>query len=308
MSTTGQGVWFAMSSISQRKAIALFAAFAFAYFLSTLIRAITATLAPTLVQEFALNARDLGLLAGAYFLGFASIQLPLGSWLDRFGPKKVVLSFLTVAVVGCVAFSLASSFIGLVVSRMLCGAGVSACLMAPLTGYRRWYAPANQMRANSWMLMVGALGMVASTLPVQWLLPVFGWRPLFLGLGALVALAKGLMLWQILDGESGRIYAISSRHRAVLDQCGHASDVLAMGLGQSLAGKKKLHGGSIDRLRNAADLCRACYHCCSWRRFVYGRRSPIVALLYGQFGGRICAAGGRSGVSIRARGTGIVGL
>jgi hypothetical protein len=53
------------------------------------------------------------------------------------------------------------------------------------------------MRANSWMLMVGALGMVASTLPVQWLLPYVGWRPLFLGLGGLVVLAMLLMAWQI---------------------------------------------------------------------------------------------------------------
>jgi MFS family permease len=186
-----------MKPMSQGKAIIIFVVFAFAYFFSTLIRAVTATLAPTLVQEFSLNARDLGLLAGGYFLGFAAVQLPLGQWLDRFGPKKVVLSFLTIAVLGCVAFSMASGFTGLVVARMLCGVGVGACLMAPLTGYRRWYAPTSQMRANSWMLMVGALGMVASTLPVQWLLPYVGWRPLFLGLGGLVVLAMLLMAWQI---------------------------------------------------------------------------------------------------------------
>lgn len=186
-----------MKPMSRGKAIAVFAAFAFAYFFSTLIRAVTATLAPTLVQEFALNARDLGLLAGGYFLGFAAIQLPLGAWLDRFGPKKVVLCFLTVAVLGCIAFSLAGNFLSLVAARMLCGVGVGACLMAPLTGYRRWYAPSNQMRANSWMLMVGAMGMVASTLPIQWLLPIMGWRSLFLVLGGLVALAMVLMVWQI---------------------------------------------------------------------------------------------------------------
>ena len=65
-----------MIPLSQRKAVMVFSAFAFAYFLSTLIRAITATLAPTLVEEFALNASDLGLLAGGYFLGFAATQHP----------------------------------------------------------------------------------------------------------------------------------------------------------------------------------------------------------------------------------------
>jgi MFS family permease len=186
-----------MPTFSKRTAVIVFLAFAFAYFFSALIRAITATLAPTLTQEFALNARDLGLLAGGYFLGFAATQLPLGTWLDRHGPKKVILYFLTVAVLGCVAFSMATSFTGLLVARILCGVGVSACLMAPLTGYRRWFAASTQMRANSWMLMIGALGMVASTLPVQWLMPLVGWRALFTGLAVLVLVAMALIAWQV---------------------------------------------------------------------------------------------------------------
>lgn len=187
----------AFVSMTPRRAVVLFSAFAFAYFLSTLIRAVTATLAPTLVQEFALSAGDLGLLAGGYFFGFALTQLPLGAWLDRLGPKRVVLAFLSVAVLACVAFARASGFVELFAARVLCGVGVSACLMAPLTSYRRWYAPGAQMRASSWMLMTGALGMVASTLPVQWLLPVIGWRGLFLMLGALLALAMVLIAWQV---------------------------------------------------------------------------------------------------------------
>ncbi len=170
----------------------VFLAFAFAYFLSALLRAVTATLAPLLTQEFSLHARDLGLLSGGYFLGFAATQLPLGRWLDRHGPRTVQLGFLGVAVAGCLVFSQAGNFSMLLAGRVLVGAGVSACLMAPLTGYRRWFTPMAQMRANAWMLMTGSTGMVASTLPVQWLLPVAGWRPLFWGLAVLIVLA---MVW-----------------------------------------------------------------------------------------------------------------
>lgn len=196
-------------SLTPRRAVALFLAFAFAYFLSTLIRAVTATLAPTLVQEFGLSAGDLGLLAGGYFFGFSLTQLPLGSWLDRLGPKRVVLAFLSVAVLACVAFARASGFSELFAARVLCGVGVSACLMAPLTSYRRWYAPGAQMRASSWMLMTGALGMVASTLPVQWLLPITGWRGLFLILGALLALSMVLIAWQV-PGAPERAVAVDA--------------------------------------------------------------------------------------------------
>ncbi|MBA3773422.1 MAG: MFS transporter [Ramlibacter sp.] len=186
-----------MSVLARRTAITVFLAFAFAYFFSALVRAITATLSPALTQEFALSAQELGLLAGGYFLGFSATQLPLGTWLDRHGPKKVILSFLLIAVAGCIAFSMATSFPALLAARVLCGVGVSACLMAPLTGFRRWLDPTAQLRANSWMLMTGSFGMVASTLPVQWLLPVAGWRPLFWGLAILMGVAMALIAWKV---------------------------------------------------------------------------------------------------------------
>ena len=175
--------------LGPRQAVWVFLAFALAYFLSALVRAVTATLSPVLSAELALTASDLGLLAGGYFFGFALTQLPLGTWLDRHGPRRVILAFLCLAVLGCAAFAMATSFAGLLAARVLTGMGVSACLMAPLTGYRRWLQPATQMRANSWMLMTGSLGMVASTLPVQWLMPLLGWRGLFWLLAALVLLS-----------------------------------------------------------------------------------------------------------------------
>lgn len=175
--------------LTRQRAVLVFLAFALAYFFSALVRAITATLSPVLTEELGLQARDLGLLAGGYFLGFSLTQLPLGRWLDRHGPRRVILAFLAVAVLGCVAFAQAQSFSGLLLARVLCGVGVSACLMAPLTGYRRWFNASTQLRTNSWMLMTGSLGMVAATLPVQWLLPLWGWRALFVAMAVCIALA-----------------------------------------------------------------------------------------------------------------------
>ena len=180
--------------LPKRQAITVFFVFAFGYFLSCLLRAITATLSPVLTLEFELMAADLGLLAGGYFLGFASMQIPLGYLLDKFGPKKIVSSFLLIAFIGTLSFALAQSFSGLLISRILIGVGVSACLMAPLTGYRIWFAENQQQRANSWMLMIASLGFLSSTLPVQLLLPALGWRWLFAGIAGLILISIFLML------------------------------------------------------------------------------------------------------------------
>ena len=164
---------------SHRHPAWLFSAFALGYFFSAMLRAVTATLAPQFSQELNLSAADLGLLAGVFFAGFACTQLPLGSALDRLGPKRVLMAMMLLAVAASVAFAMASSFQGLLLARALMGVGLSASLMAALTAFRYAFGPAAQLRASSWMLMTGSLGMLASTLPVHALLPLVGWRGLF---------------------------------------------------------------------------------------------------------------------------------
>ena len=176
------------------KSIIIFCVFAFGFFLSNLLRSITATLTPVLTSDFDLSAGNLGLLAGGYFIGFSIMQIPLGFLLDKHGPKKIISSFLLIAVVGTISFALAKNFTGLLISRIFIGVGVSACMMGPLTGYRVWFAEKYQQRVNSWMLMVANLGFVSSTLPVQILLPIIGWRWIFGLISILILLSILLIL------------------------------------------------------------------------------------------------------------------
>ncbi len=176
------------------KSIIIFCVFAFGFFISNLLRSITATLTPVLTSEFDLTAGNLGLLAGGYFLGFSLMQIPAGLLLDKYGPKKVVAYLLLIALVSTISFAFAKSFTGLLISRFFIGVGVAACLMGPLTGYRVWFEDKYQQRANSWMLMVASFGFVISTLPVQILLPVIGWRFIFLLISILILLSIILIL------------------------------------------------------------------------------------------------------------------
>ncbi|MDC0142885.1 MFS transporter, partial [Candidatus Pelagibacter sp.] len=176
------------------KSVLIFLVFAFAFFISNLLRSIIATLSPVLTTEFDLTAGNLGLLAGGYFLGFSCMQIPLGFLLDKHGPKKIVSSFLIIAIVGTTSFALAQNFANLLIARIFIGIGVSACMMGPLTGYRIWFEDKYQQRANSWMLMIACAGFVFSTLPVQMLLPIIGWRWIFGGTTLLIIISIVLIL------------------------------------------------------------------------------------------------------------------
>ena len=195
--------------LPKQKAITIFLVFALSYYISNLLRAITATISPNLISEFDLSAGDLGLLGGGYFLGFAAVQIPLGYLLDNKGPKKIVSYFLLIAVLGMISFSLSENFITLLISRILIGIGVGACLMGPLTAYRIWYQDETQQRANSWMLMVGAIGMLSSSLPVQFFLPIIGWRMIFITLALLTIFCIILIIFFIPNWNKANIQSNS---------------------------------------------------------------------------------------------------
>ena len=196
--------------LPKQKAITIFLVFALGYYVSNLLRAITATISPNLISEFDLSAGDLGLLGGGYFLGFAAVQIPLGYLLDNKGPKKIVSYFLLIAVLGMISFSLSENFITLLISRILIGIGVGACLMGPLTAYRIWYQDETQQRANSWMLMVGAIGMLSSSLPVQFFLPIIGWRMIFITLALLTIFCIILIIFFIPNWNKANIQSNSN--------------------------------------------------------------------------------------------------
>ena len=67
----------------------VFLPFVSGYYLSYLYRTITALISDDLARDLGLSPADLGLLTSMYFLAFGLVQLPLGVWLDRYGPRRV---------------------------------------------------------------------------------------------------------------------------------------------------------------------------------------------------------------------------
>ena len=170
-------------------AIRVFLCFAFAYLLSYAFRAINAVIAPELMADLNISHSELGLLSSAYFVGFAVMQIPLGIALDRYGARKTESFLLLFALCGASIFAYADSLWGLTLGRLLIGIGVSACLMASFTAYRRWFSVEQQSRLASGMLVFGTAGALLTTIPIQLALPIIGWRGSFWIMAILVAIA-----------------------------------------------------------------------------------------------------------------------
>lgn len=166
----------------------VFAPFAAGFFLSFLFRNANAVISKDLATEFSLSSSELGLLTSAYFLAFAAMQIPVGIFLDRYGPRRVTSGLLLVLAAGAGAFAIAGGVGSLALGRALIGVGASACLMGSMKAYSIWFPLDRMATLNGWTMAIGALGAVAATAPVEFAASRVGWREMF-GSLAMITLA-----------------------------------------------------------------------------------------------------------------------
>jgi MFS family permease len=168
--------------------------FAAGYYLSYVFRTINALIAGPLGREFGLSAADLGIFTAVLFLTFGAVQLPLGAWLDRFGPRRMQAALLSIAAIGAAVFACAHGLLGLILGRALIGLGVAGALMAGLKALVLWFPAERIALANGWLIAFGTLGAVTATAPAEILITLIGWRGLFMLLAVLSAIAALLIL------------------------------------------------------------------------------------------------------------------
>lgn len=180
--------------------IRIFLPFALGYFLSYLYRTVNAVIAPNLAADIGVDPSGLGLLTAAYFIAFASSQLPLGVLLDRFGPRRIEAGLLLFAAAGAFIFARSESLTGLAVGRAFIGFGVSACLMAAFKAFVMWFPAAQLPLINGIQMTSGGLGALSATAPVEALLGVMDWRSVFLIL-ALVTLVVALVVFFVVPDQ-----------------------------------------------------------------------------------------------------------
>ncbi len=170
--------------------------FAAAYFLSYLYRTVNSVVGPVIADELTLSAGDLGFLTSAYFIMFSAVQIPLGVALDRYGPRRVHGTLLTVAAVGAAVFGNGASMGELVIGRALIGLGVAGGLMAAIKAISLWFPPNRWTLMNGIHMAAGGVGSLTATAPTQAALQYTTWHGLFFLLAG-ITLVVAVVIWLV---------------------------------------------------------------------------------------------------------------
>lgn len=180
-------------------------------------RTLVATIGPLLAIEFGLSASELGLLAACFFAAYAVAQLPIGVALDLYGPRRVQSTLALVSAAGFVISAAAPDVWVLALGRIVCGFGLAAGLMAMLKANTQWYPKHRVAAVTGAGLFLAGMGGMSATVPVQWAIPLLGWRGIFVLLAVLTLLAAVWIRVAVPDRPAG---AVVPERRGMLREIG----------------------------------------------------------------------------------------
>lgn len=153
-------------------------------------RVSTNAIADDLIKNININATQLGTISSTYFIFYAILQPFIGILADKYGSRKVIITFFSISVAGCIAFAFCNDFVTALIARSLIGIGVAGILVPSLKLHAQWFVPEQFARVNGLFIGIGHSGALVATMPLAYLAVHTGWRNVFL----IFALVGFLML------------------------------------------------------------------------------------------------------------------
>lgn len=183
--------------LSKKDYIPLFSILSALFVLSMFYRVANAVIAPNLIEEFHINAEELGILGAVVFYAFALVQIPLGPLLDRIGPRIIMTSFSLAGAAGVMIFAFSRSFGLALIGRALMGVGTAAALMGSLKVFTLRLPPEKFASFAGLIISFGMLGSILAASPFACLTSLIGWR-MTLIISAIVTVILSLLTFWVL--------------------------------------------------------------------------------------------------------------
>lgn len=191
--------------------------------------------APDITAEFGLTAAQMGLILGAFGVGYFVTTLVGGIATDRFG-AKIVMGLAALAWTLSIGLTgLAIGFLMLYVARVGLGLAEGPSFPALTGAISRWLPSSERATALAGSLVAVPVSLAIGAPLVSWLITFAGWRATFFVLTALGLLWVPLWLWLFKD-DPARSPFVSKTERETIA----AGRVEEPGLGASAPSMKRV--------------------------------------------------------------------
>jgi MFS family permease len=174
---------------------------ALAHGVSHFCQLLLAPLFPWLKDAFAVSYAQLGLLLTIFFAVSCIVQAASGFWVDRYGPRPILLAGLSLLGIAALGFASSTSYWMLAAFSVLAGAGNGVFHPVDFTLINRRVARSRLGHAYGVHGITGSLGWAAAPALLVPLTLAYSWRVALACASVLVLGVLALMLWRRSDLE-----------------------------------------------------------------------------------------------------------
>ena len=130
-------------------------------------------------DRFGIGATQLAFFTVLQLLVYASLQVPVGVLLDRYGSKVMLLGGLVLMTAGQLAFAFVTSFPAAVAARATIGAGDAMVFGSVIRLVSLWFLVRQAPLVTQLTGQIGQVGAIVAAGPLAFALHAYGWTQTF---------------------------------------------------------------------------------------------------------------------------------
>ena len=165
----------------------VWAAGALTYVIAIFNRGSLGVAGPLATERLGVDATALSAFSAVQLAVFAATQIPVGLLVDRYGPRKTLITSLAVMATGQALVAGGSDFTTVLAGRALLGGGDAMVMISVLRLIASWFPASRAPILAQATVMVGTAGGLVAVPPLSAALGAFGWQPVFSAVAAVTA-------------------------------------------------------------------------------------------------------------------------
>lgn len=155
-------------------------------------------------ERFDIKASQLATFTMLQLLVYAGMQIPVGLLIDRFGPRKVLLTGALTLTLAQIGFALSDTYAWALIARVFVGMGDAMTFICVLRLVNTWFAPRKIPLMTQLTGVLGQLGAVIAAVPMTFALGELGWTKAYLLTASLGIVLSIALIVIVRDAPSAR--------------------------------------------------------------------------------------------------------
>lgn len=163
------------------------------------LRIAPSVMSSEIMRAFNLNASAFGDLIAFFYYVYTPMQLVVGIFMDRYGPRRLLVFACLACVAGTVLFASSHWIVIAAIGRLLIGFGAAFAFVGALKLASIWLPPERFATVSGMVTALGMIGAMFSDIVMAYLVEKYGWHFTLYALAILGVILTAIIFFVVRD-------------------------------------------------------------------------------------------------------------